>query len=159
MHGRYKAKSVAKQRGLYSLKDEAGKRDNSIERDFFAREIDDPAAIVHRLLLTEGVRALCPADRIVWGRFILAQMFRVPRMMDSLRSRGAEVLRQSFDESPQAYEEIKSVGDAPTLARWVNENLPMATGDNFALATLPSIVDSELLHDVMKKAHWGTIDL
>jgi len=158
LHKRYKAKHVAKELGLYAMRDEHGGRDNVLEREFFARQIDDAAAVVHRRMIDSGLGALTVEDRVVWGRFVIAQMLRVPRMMTLLKSRGAEVFRKELNANPAEYEELRTDADPATLSEWVGAHLSITTGDNFALAALPSIVESELLHDVMRKATWGTIN-
>ena len=158
LHERYKAKSVAKEAGLYSLKEGDGTRNNLIEREFFAREIDEPAALVHRRIISSGITSLSQDERIIWGRFIVAQMLRVPRMMASLKKKGAKALGAAIEDDPSEYEEAKGDSDPSTLSEWIAQNLPMTSGENFALAALPSIVDSDLLHDVMRRAHWGTIE-
>ena len=45
---RFKAKSVAKQRHLYSTTTDEGRPDNKLERDFMGPVVDEPAAIAHR---------------------------------------------------------------------------------------------------------------
>lgn len=158
VHARYKAKSVAKTAGLYSLSDAKGIRDNVVEREFFTREIDDPAALVHRRMIIAGLSALTQEERVIWGRFVVAQMMRVPRMMYSLKAKGAKALQASLAENPNEYDAVKEDSDPSTLTEWVARNMPITSGDNFALVALPSIVESELLHDVIRRAHWGTIE-
>src|SRR4051794_10095323 len=88
LHERYKAKSVGKERGLYSLHGQSGNRDNVLEREYFTREIDGPAAPVHRRIIVDGLTSLAAEERVTWGRFIVAQMLRAPRMIADLKDRG-----------------------------------------------------------------------
>lgn len=48
---RYKAKSVAKQRHLYSTGVAERRPNNKLEREFMGPKVDDPAAIAHQVML------------------------------------------------------------------------------------------------------------
>ena len=156
-HQRYKAKSVAKEAGLYALRGADGVSDNRIETEFFTPEIDNRAALVHRRIIEAGYLALTQQERYIWCRFVVAQMLRTRRMLGSLKEKGAKALQASLEAKPEEYDEIKVDSDPDGLSEWAAQNLPALTGENFALAALPSIVDSELLNDVMRNASCGTI--
>ncbi|WP_457323958.1 DUF4238 domain-containing protein [Roseateles sp. P5_E11] len=49
---RYKAKSVAKQRHLYAIETSGPEPNQALVRQFMAKKIDDPAALVHAAIVT-----------------------------------------------------------------------------------------------------------
>jgi hypothetical protein len=110
-------------------------------------------------MMDAGLSALTQEERIIWGRFVVAQMMRVPRMMRSLKAKGGKALQTSIDEGSKNHDEIEEGPESTTPSEWLAQNMPITSGSNFALVALPSIVESELLHDVMRSAGWGTIEL
>ena len=106
---RYKAKSVAKERHLYSLSRSSGEPDFQLEKNFWGPQVDDPAAVVHAKLLREGLDALGREDRIIWARFLVGLMLRTPGMVSRIRERGRQVLSAGLDDAPDAYLEIRGM--------------------------------------------------
>ncbi len=151
---RYKAKSVAKERHLYSLGRSSEEPDVQVEKNFWGPQVDDPAATVHAKMLRYGLNALGPDDRIIWARFLVGLMLRVPGMVRRIRERGREVLSASLDEAPEDYLEIRGVETPETLREWVDAHMPDAL-DDLGVMTLPQLVFSEKLNPVFLQATWG----
>jgi hypothetical protein len=159
VHKRYKAKNVAKEVGLYALRNKVGIADNVVERDFFAREIDDPASVVHRKILDHGVASLSATEWHVWDRFMVAQMLRGPRMVAHLRRRGAEIFGRSMLADENADDDEAPDSSTFTLSDWIKQNPDSLNSDNLSMAGLPSIVNSDLLYDNMRRAGSVTVEL
>lgn len=156
---RYKAKSVGKERHLYSMKRQTGAEpDVAIERDFLGPQVDDPAARVHAQILARGVTSLEPEQMAVWSRFIISMMLRVPRSIETIRTRGREVLAAQLREAPEDY--LRTRGNAPeaTLMDWVANRAPEEF-DDLGVRTLPSLVYSEKLNQAILRLRWESVSL
>lgn len=88
--------SVAYERHLYSTGRSGDLPDVSIERDFLAKIVDDPAACVHKQILEKGLQSLSDDQRKVWARFLLASIFRLPALVDNFRAMGKRELLEQF---------------------------------------------------------------
>lgn len=150
--GRYKAKSVAKQRHLYSTTTDEGRPENKLERDFMGPVVDGPAAIAHRVMLTRGIGALSEDQWRDWARFLVCQMVRVPKMVAHLKLRGREILMRG--EEPVAADALQPGEPEVSLAKWLLEHKPTLF-DDLGIDTLPHVVQSELLNGVFLGATWG----
>ena len=153
---RYKAKSVAKQRHLYATGLAEGRPDNKLEREFMGPKVDDPAAVSHQLMLTDGIEALNEQDWVDWARFLVCQMVRTPRIVAHVRHQGREILMHG-DEPVDAG--VLEPGEPLTpLSQWLEEHKP-GLFDNLGIDTLPYIVNSSLLNGVFLKATWATREM
>lgn len=148
---RFKAKSVAKQRHLYSTTTDEGRPDNKLERDFMGPVVDEPAAIAHRVMLTHGIDALTEAQWRDWARFLVCQMMRVPKMVAHVRLRGREILMRG--DEPVAADALQPGEPQVSLANWLLEHKPTLF-DDLGIDTLPYIVQSKLLNGVFLGATW-----
>ena len=119
---RYKAKSVAKQRHLYATGLAEGRPDNKLEREFMGPKVDDPAAVSHQLMLTDGIEALNEQHWVDWARFLVCQMVRTPRIVAHVRHQGREILMHG-DEPVDAG--VLEPGEPLTpLSQWLEEHKP-----------------------------------
>lgn len=92
VNNRLKAKSVAKERHLYSMERSRLQPNVQIEKEFWGPHIDEPAAIVHAKMLSPAVSGLSSEDRKAWSTFLVSLMLRAPSMMLHIRKRGREIL-------------------------------------------------------------------
>ncbi|MBV8466752.1 MAG: DUF4238 domain-containing protein [Burkholderiales bacterium] len=67
-----------------------------VEREFFGKRVDDPAALVMARLL-QGRVPVDAAGRSDWARFLLSLRLRAPEMVRQLRVDAANALRQALD--------------------------------------------------------------
>lgn len=153
---RYKAKSVAKQRHLYSTGMAEGQPDNKLEREFMGPEVDNPAAIAHQLMLKECIGALDEQHRRDWARFLVCQMMRTPKMVAHIRLRGREILMRGNE--PVAADVLEPGEPQIPLAQWIEEHEPGLFND-LGIDTLPHIINSQLLNSVFLEAIWETRDI
>lgn len=153
---RLKAKSVAKQRHLYATGIACGRPDNRLERDFMDPKVDGPAALAHKVLLTEGVGVLTEQHRIDWARFLVCQMIRTPKMVEHVRLRGREILMRG--DEPVAADVLGPGEPQVSLSQWLKEHRPDLF-DDLGIDTLPHIINSSLLNGVFLKATWATREI
>lgn len=154
-HHRYRAKSVAKAEHLYSMQRSKAQPDIQVERDFLGPHVDDPAAVVHKKILSNGVRSLTDDDKRAWSPFLVSLMLRVPAMMKHMRKRGREVLAAGLDEHPEEFLDVRGDAAEATLREWVEKNSPDVL-DDLAVLTLPQLVYSQLLNGALLGAKWAT---
>ena len=97
------AKRVANLRHLYSARRSEDQPDSALERDYLGPHVDDPAAVVHDQMLKTGLQGFDEDQARIWSRFLVAQMLRVPAMVERARQRGNEILRATLDVAPEEY--------------------------------------------------------
>lgn len=158
---RLKARSVAKQRHLYATGIHEGQPDNSIERDYMAKTIDDPAAPIHKALLQANgakivVPKLSPQQRIVWARFVVAQWLRVPAMIEILRDIAKAHLTKDDEPLPP---ELFADGVSPQSLSELTEQFYPDTYRDIGRKALPGVFEAPLLNDTVLKATWLIRDL
>jgi hypothetical protein len=119
--------------------------DVAAERDFLGPHVDDPAARVHKQILAGGVRSLSMQDRAVWSRFLVAQLLRIPRMVEHMRGKGRDILRHQLQDAADEYEAMRADAAEDSLYEWALQNSPDIF-DDLAIYTLPSLVQSEVLN-------------
>lgn len=141
----YTAQHVAKADHLYSMIRSARQPNVAAERDFFGPHVDDPAAIVHKKILTKGVRALNIQDRAVWSRFLVAQLLRIPRMVEHMRGKGRDILCRQLQDAADEHDAVRRDAAEESLYEWALANSPDIF-DDLAIQTLPSLVQSEVLN-------------
>lgn len=158
LSNRYKAKTVGKTPHLYSLERSRPIPNVEVEKRFLGPHVDDPAARVHAKIVASGVRSLSDEEKLIWSRFIVSLMLRVPRMVQKIRSHGRNVLAAGLDESPEEY--LAARGDSPeaTLRLWVEKNAPDLL-DDLGVRTLPRLVYSEKLNGRVLGAKWATLPI
>lgn len=125
-----------------------------VEKNFWGPQVDDPAAAVHAKMLREGLNTVGREDRIIWTRFLVGLMLRVPAMVRRIRERGREVLSAGLDEAPEDYLEVRGVATEGTLREWVEAQMPDAL-DDLGVMTLPQLVFSEKLNPLLLQSTWG----
>ena len=149
---RFKAKSVAKRRHLYSTGVAEGRPVNLVETEFMTPQVDEPAAAVHKELLAGRLPELSAAQRRDWARFFVSQLVRVPAMVAHVRLRGREILLRG--DEPVAADMLQP-GERPVpLSEWLARNTP-GLFDDLGIETLPHIITSQVLNDVFLEATWG----
>lgn len=153
MSRRYKAKSVAKERHLYSLERSKIEPNVQVERDFLGPHIDDPAAVVHAKLLRQGVSNLTHDEKMAWSPFLISLMLRAPAMVAHLRKRGREILSAGLDEAPEEYLEARGSDPETTLREWVEKHEPDSL-DDVGVMTLPSLARSAKLNLAVLNVTW-----
>lgn len=152
---RFKAKSVAKQRHLYATGVGQGRADNALEREFMGPKVDDPAAVAHQVMLTQGIEALTEDHWRDWARFCVCQWLRTPEKVAQLRIRGRQLWMKDLE--PVTGESLEEADQTMKFSDWLTENKP-GLFDDFGLEILPHIVESELLNGVFLAATWGIRD-
>lgn len=151
---RYKAKSVAKERHLYSMSRSSPTPDVQIEKAFWGPHVDDPAAVVHAKMLAQGVSSLTAEEKKDWSPFVVSLMIRTPRMVRHIRERGRSVLQAGLDENPDEY--LAARGQAPeaSLREWIEKHAPDVL-DDLGVMTLPELAFSERLNLTLLNVTWG----
>ncbi len=157
-HKRYKAKSVGKEEGLYTLIGVADSERNAIERDFMGPEIDEPAANAHQTLLATGVNGLNGDQKAAWSRFIVSLMVRTPDQVQAIREKGRHKLRETLEADPQEYETVRNANPAGTLWEWLQLSNPHVI-ENFGISVFTEMMDSELLNGAVMNGWWATMPL
>lgn len=162
-HDRLGPKAVAKEAHLYSLNRTEAAPDTNIETDVLAKDVDDPASLVHKDILEHGLKALTDKQRDDWSRFLLASLLRIPWMVAHFRSYGRQELIAQFEamashagqpEAAQAIQapDFKDVLDDHGMGTFVRalkskKHLDWIAGAAWSVVTLSKGVDDALIGD------------
>lgn len=149
---RFKAKSVAKRRHLYSTGLAEGRPVNLVETDFMTPIVDGPAALVHQELLAGRLQGLTAQQCENWARFLVSQLVRVPAMVAHVQTRGRQILMRG--DEPVAADMLSPGEQQVPLSDWLAANMP-GLFDDLGINTLPHIITSQLLNSVFLDATWG----
>lgn len=152
------AKRVANLRHLYSARRSEDLPDSALERDYLGPHVDDPAAVVHDQMLQTGLQGFNQDTAGIWSRFLVAQMLRVPAMVERARQRGNEILRATLDVAPAEYEAARGDAKETTFNEWLESHGPDVY-DDLAINAIPHIIESKLLNGAMLRAHWILFEL
>ena len=151
---RYKAKSVAKERHLYSMERSQTVPNVKVEKEFWGPHIDDPAAIVHAKMLSKGITGLSLDDKIAWSPFLVSLMLRGPTMIRHIRGRGRDKLSASLHKDRDEFLAIRGNDPEATFQEWVKNHMPDVF-DDLGVMTLPELAFSERLNLALLDVKWG----
>ncbi|MGG7633299.1 DUF4238 domain-containing protein [Pseudomonas sp. ES1] len=140
-------KSVAYVDGLYTLFPEhrlSKPASDEIEKEVMAK-LDDRAAIIHKVIIDQGVNAISEEDRYIWAVFIASMIERTPHRLKEYKDRAniEDLIRELNEAYPGADQLVDKFGfDVKAL---VNNT------------TLKFMVDRILSHDLaldIAKMEW-----
>ena len=152
VESRCSPKGVAKVEHLYSLRRTDESPDVRLERDYFGPKLDSLAAPIHRRLVAGELEALSDEERVDWGRFILAQMVRVPVMVEFMRTLGRKT------QIEQLQHMAVNAGHPAAAKIW--ERMERAhVVDDVGIKVLPQFIESPKLNRKLYDASWGVIEL
>jgi len=100
----------------------------TIEKDYMAAKVDDPAAKALRVLLGTDTSGLTETLREAWTRFIIASLYRRPAAVAEVGETFKSTIRQNL-LADSSYELDKQEGDPPSLFEWMQEHYPHVIGD------------------------------
>ncbi|MFM0558499.1 DUF4238 domain-containing protein, partial [Paraburkholderia sediminicola] len=146
------------ERGLYRLDGYVPEVRNSIEKNFMAKIVDDPAARALEVLIERDLSRLTPELRQAWTRFLMSLHVRNPAKVDDITKQAAEQLRQSLQANPDEYEAVRSTDDPATLIEWVEHNAPQLL-DNYGKQLLPGIITHKQTGDALIQMRWWTVGI
>ncbi|VVE33063.1 hypothetical protein PTE30175_03659 [Pandoraea terrae] len=151
-------KNTGYERGLYGLDGYVSEAKNSIEKNFMAPVVDDPAARALNVLIERDNLKLTTELREAWTRFVMSLLVRSPTKVDQITKQAAEGLRQSLRANPEEYAAVRGANDPPTLTEWVERNAPQILG-NYGKQLLPGIITHQETHDALIRMRWWTVGI
>jgi hypothetical protein len=143
---------------LYTMEGQPDGKKQSIETDYMAPIVDDPAAQALRVLLGKDMGALTEQLRNAWTRFVIASLVRLPRSVDEIADAFKGVLRQNLLEDIASYEMIKEKDDPATPFEWLEKHHPNYI-DDAAKQMVVRSVEHQGIGDIIINMKWSTIDI
>jgi hypothetical protein len=126
--------------------------DDAIERIFF-KNLDDAAAISHRMLL-RGI-ALNIRQRVNFVRLILSVEARYPRMVGLIRQRGAQA-SLSMNSDPEIKKLLAGWGELrPANVVW--DELVGFSSEDQAMETVQNLTTNATIGQALAEAPWGVM--
>ncbi|MCH8180540.1 MAG: DUF4238 domain-containing protein [Proteobacteria bacterium] len=143
---------------LYSFDAGNDVLDVAVERDFWGPQVDDPAARVLSKMVTRGAASLTEGDRLIWSRFLVGQLLRVPHVVRHMRKRGEQIWARVHSTDVDATEQTsEGVEDNEELEQrylaWACRLNPETPGD-LGVLTMPALVESSVLNPPCLAANW-----
>ena len=151
--GRCSSRGAGVERDLYSQMNSAGDVDTTLERELFTKLVDDPSAPIHAKLLGGQLGKLSNEERSLWSRFLVAQLIRVPSMVQYLCDAGQQLMLRDIDDIKPP-EEIRDQPGSSTLQQYLETEAAWRL-DNESKRALEIIVKSPQLNGVFFGAYWA----
>lgn len=148
---RYKAKSVGKERHLYSMNKISAQPNQEIEPKFMGKFIDDPAAIVHKALITSGLAGISEEQKYTWTLFLVSLVFRGPGAIEHVRESGIDALRSQFPNDIE--NTIKLTAHQEELREKYLQRDPSLL--DFGTYALPELIQTSSYNKLFFEADWG----
>lgn len=131
--------------GLYLIQPDGllpqSKPSNEIEAHFLTKEIDNPAAMIHAKILSQGISSLSREDRLTWARFISSLIERSPKRIDQIVKTSEDEIAQMLLRLPPE----KRI-DAKKAAR------------NAVLYAMARRINDNEIADEIDRMHWYSVD-
>ena len=128
-----------------------------LETVFFA-PVDSEGAVAHQRLLTGGVAALSPDQRVNWARFMMSTQLRSPFSLGELWRLADHNLRNNMDLSDPEYDAVRSAEDPQTLYAWLEARHPEII-ENIHKTWLPAMIDDPDRGTYLINMDWSVIDV
>ena len=139
---------MAHERHLYSTSRSSDLPDVSIEKEFLAKVVDDPAGRVHNQILEKGLPSLSDEQRKVWAIFLLASLYRLPALVDSFRAMGRRALLEQFKSTA-------SIFGNPGADEVLQQPKYKDVLDDHGMGTFMTAITSKKHIDWICKASWS----
>ena len=148
---RYKAKSVAKERHLYSMKKFSAQPNPEIEPKFMSKHVDEPAAIVHKTILANGLRGMSEEQKYTWTMFLVSLVFRGPGSIEHVRESGIDAIASQFPDG------VESTTGLPDSSRELLDLYLRRDQSLLDLGTyaLPELIQTSTYNKLFFEAEWG----
>jgi hypothetical protein len=144
---RYKGKSVANERHLYSMGRLTVKPNPEIERKFMSKHVDDPAAIVHKALLANGLHDMPEEQKHTWTMFLVSLVFRGPGSVEHIRERGIDAISSQFSSGTTGQSD--SLRELYDLYQRRDPSLL-----DFGTYALPELIQTSTYNKLFFEAEW-----
>lgn len=148
---RYKAKSVANERHLYSMQKSSAKPNQEIEPKFMSKHVDDPASVVHQALVAKGsFDGLSNDQRYTWTLFLVSLVLRVPGAIEAVRETGIDAIRSQF---PKGVENPDGLPDSSKELLDLFQRRDPSLLD-FGTYKLPELIQTSSYNKLFFEATW-----
>jgi hypothetical protein len=143
---------------LYTQEGQPAGKKQTIETDYMAPIVDEPAAEALRVLLGGNPSALTEKLRNAWTRFMCASLVRLPRSVNEIGDVFKDVLRQNLLDDIAAYDAMKEEGDPATPFEWLEKHHPHYL-DDAAKQMVVRAVEIQGVGDIIINMKWSTLDM
>lgn len=143
---------------LYTLEGFPAQMQQSIEREYMARIVDDHAADALEILITRDDAALTVKVREAWTRFLLSMQLRDPQSLVEIQKHSLEVLRANMSKQDSEYEATKRDTDPATPFEYLEKHAPHLL-ENLGKTFLTGLIDHEKIGTHMMHMTWWALDL
>jgi Protein of unknown function (DUF4238) len=154
---RLRPRSTGFEPELYSLASVDDSKRQTLEKDFFSRQIDDRAAPVLSELVEQRVGSLTNEQRVIFSHFLMSLRARHPGAVQKGRIKGAQELRRHLERNPEEYEKIRTDNDPATLVEAAEHFMPVRTA-NFGLGVLQAVIVHPEVGERVFTSRWSVVN-
>jgi len=142
---------------LYTMEGLPDNQKQTIEKDYMAPKVDDPAAKALRVLLGADTSALTEALRGAWTRFMIASLLRRPAAVAGIGEAFKSSLRQNLS-TDSSYVSDKQEDDPPTRFEWMQKHHPHLINDA-AKEMVVRAIENDGIGNIIINMQWSTLDM
>ena len=142
---------------LYTMNGVPEHQKQTIEKDYMAAKVDDPAARALRVLLGTNTSALTEELRAAWTRFMLAALHRWPAAVAEIGDTFRGVLRQNLI-ADTSYETTREEDDPATAYEWLEKHHPHLI-DDAAKEMVVRATENDRIGNIIINMQWSTLDM
>jgi hypothetical protein len=143
---------------LYTMKGLPDDQKQTIEKDYMAAKVDDPAAQAVRVLVGTNTSALTEPLRAAWTRFMLASLHRRPAGVAEIGDTFKSTLRHNLLLADSSYETDRQAGDPPTRFEWLEKHHPHLI-DDAAKEMVVRATENDRIGNIIINMQWSTLDM
>lgn len=143
---------------LYSLEDVPQEERQKIEKEFFAKHVDNHAAHVYQKIIAQ--EQLTQDERARWVRYLIAQRARTPDMVKHVKGMVDQGIRELCEEYKGLYAIARknTEGEYPeSVHEWFDLEFP-GRRKNLALQILMDAIQNEKVSQQIFDMHWWVHD-
>lgn len=152
------SKSVCFDNGLYALQKDGllalADANDDIETKFF-QQLDDAAAISHKIIMTHGVNSLDQKNRLAWSTFTSSLMERTPKNIEIMTASALPEIKRTLQEMVDAAPSDSFKKTAALLLSSADLNKAARNGTLWAIK---KILQEGLIARHLDAMEWLTVD-
>ena len=142
---------------LYTMEGLPDGQRQTIEKNYMAAKVDDPAAKALRVLLSTDTSGLTETLREAWTRFIVASLYRRPAAVAEIGETFKSTIRQNLLANSLCGSDMQE-DDPLSLFEWMQEHHPHVIGDA-AKEMVVRAIENEGIGNIIINMQWSTLDM
>lgn len=146
-------KGAAYQTDLYAGVDKDGRKNQSVEKEYFGPKVDDPAAPVIAKMIAGG-QPLSELETEAFARYVLAQRVRTPGYVTHVRQEATLAIDEMAAGLTADYEAIRGQELPASPGEFIQQHMPHLK-HYLGIQSLPRLIEQPALLASVLELEWG----